>query len=113
MQPNELTSLQEFNNIKNSEDLVLVYFHSDKCSVCHSLLPKIINFCEKYHIELFLVDSNKYPEIPSQNLIMSFPALFVYYKNFEIIKMVRFVDLTILQNKINEFRNEFGLRYNF
>lgn len=101
-----IRSLDEFNELVKQENLILFYFHSEKCSVCKSLLPKIEVFCNTNDISLCFVDAEEHPDISAQNLVMSFPGIILFYSGYEVIKMLRFVDLSILKEKIEKFRDK-------
>ncbi len=94
---NLIHSISEFNKLKESESLSFIYFKNDKCSVCDSLLPQLLKLTKTWNEKVYIVDCFKYPEIAAQNLVMSVPALKIYYANQEVISMLRFVDLSQLE----------------
>lgn len=104
-----IISFEKFNEIIKSDEIVIVYFHNEKCSVCNSLMPKIIEFADYNNYKLYFVNSQEYPEIPAQKLLMTFPAVMVYFCGYEIIKMARFIDLAKLKLELDTFKNRFNL----
>lgn len=104
-----IISLEQFDDVIKSEEIVIVYFHNEKCSVCNSLMPKITEFANYNNYKLFFVDSQEYPEIPAQKLLMTFPAVMVFFSGYEIIKMARFIDLAKLKLELDNFKNRFNL----
>ena len=92
-----ISSLEQLQSIKQSEQLSFVYFKNDKCAVCNSLLPQISSKINTWNEEVFVVDCAEYPEIAAQSMVLSVPALKVFYMGQEVISMIRFVDMAKLE----------------
>lgn len=92
-----IKSIEHFNELKVEDKLSFIYFKNDKCSVCDSLLPQLQKITDNWGEKVYIVDCFEYPDIAAQNLVMSVPALKVYYAGQEVISMIRFVDLTKLE----------------
>ncbi|PLX09695.1 MAG: hypothetical protein C0596_01355 [Marinilabiliales bacterium] len=92
-----INSIDELEELKSADKLNFIYFKNDRCSVCDSLLPQLQNLTEEWGEEVHIVDCFKYPDIAAQNLVMSVPALKVYFAGQEVISMIRFVDLAKLE----------------
>ncbi len=94
---NFITNLDELENLKKQEKFSFIYFKNDQCSVCGSLLPQLTELTDKWGEKVFVVDCFEYPEIAAQIMVLSVPALKVYFDNQEVISMIRFVDLLKLE----------------
>lgn len=93
----QIKSITELQTIKTLNELSFVYFKNDKCSVCDSLLPRLEEKVEFWGERLYVVDCYEYPEIAAQSIVLSVPALKVFYEGQEVISMIRFVDLLKLE----------------
>lgn len=91
-----ITNLDDYNIVVKRDNLSFIYFKNDKCSVCLSLYPKLESLIADWGEELFVVNCNLNPEIAAQNLVLSVPALKVFYSGREYISMLRMVDLNKL-----------------
>jgi thiol-disulfide isomerase/thioredoxin len=92
-----INSIEELDSLKASESLSFIYFKNDRCSVCDSLFPQLQKLVESWGEKVYVVDCFENPHIAAQNLVMSVPALKVFFDNQEIISMIRFVDLLKLE----------------
>ncbi|MBN2777641.1 MAG: thioredoxin family protein [Bacteroidales bacterium] len=99
-----INSIEELNELKIEDKLSFIYFKNDKCSVCDSLLPQLQKFADKWGEKVYVVDCFEYPEIAAQNLVMSVPALKVYFAGQEVISMIRFVDLAKLETEYQRIK---------
>lgn len=95
---NFITETDQLEQLLLLEKFTFVYFKNDRCSVCDSLLPQLKLRTDSWNQELYVVDCFNYPEIAAQNLVLTVPALKVYYDGQEVISMLRFVDLSKLEN---------------
>ncbi|MCK9321127.1 MAG: thioredoxin family protein [Bacteroidales bacterium] len=100
-----INSIDELNAIKNMTALSFVYFKNEMCSVCDSLLPQIQRLVNSWSESFYVVDCKKHPDIAAQNLVMTVPALKVFYAGQEVISMIRFVDLAKLQTEYERIKN--------
>jgi thiol-disulfide isomerase/thioredoxin len=94
-----ITTLDEYKLVVKRDKLSFIYFKNDKCSVCDSLFPQLKSIIDNWEEELFVIDCNLNPEIAAQNLVLSVPALKVFYNNLELISMLRFVELHKLKQE--------------
>lgn len=100
-----ITNQQQFENLRSRDKFTFIYFKNDNCSVCDSLLPQLKMRTELWDVELYVVDCFVYPDIAAQNLVLTVPALKVYFDNQEIISMLRFVDLARLETDFLRFKS--------
>ncbi|MDD4148398.1 MAG: thioredoxin family protein [Bacteroidales bacterium] len=100
-----INSIDDLNAIKDMNALSFVYFKNDKCSVCDSLMPQIQKLINNWGEQFYIVDCFANPDIAAQNLVMSVPALKVFYAGQEVISMIRFVDLAKLQAEYERIKN--------
>jgi thioredoxin-like negative regulator of GroEL len=101
---NFITSQEQFDSLRSRDKFTYIYFKNDRCSVCDSLLPQLKMRTDLWQVELFVVDCYDYPEIAAQNMVLTVPALKVYFDNQEVISMLRFVDLAKLETDFNRLK---------
>jgi thioredoxin-like negative regulator of GroEL len=105
---NFITTQQQYEYLRSRKKFTFIYFKNDKCSVCDSLLPQLSMRLELWDVELFIVDCFDYQDIAAQNMVLTVPALKVYYDNQEIISMLRFVDLAKLETDFSRLKDILG-----
>ncbi|MDG6772760.1 thioredoxin family protein [Thiomicrorhabdus sp. ZW0627] len=86
-----IETLEELEQLKQSEDALLVLFGGKECNVCHSIKPKLIELMgESYpKVKLVYVDCHVVTDICSQNSIFTLPTLQVYFTGQRFIEEVR------------------------
>ena len=97
MEEKFITNLDELENLKAQEKFTFIYYKNDQCSVCGSLLPQLTELTNRWGEDVFVVDCFEFPDIAAQTMVLSVPALKVYFDNQEVISMIRFVDLLKLE----------------
>ncbi|MDD3685423.1 MAG: thioredoxin family protein [Bacteroidales bacterium] len=105
---NLITNQEQFDKLRSRDNFTFIYFKNDRCSVCDSLLPQLVKKTELWQVELFIVDCYEYPDIAAQNMVLTVPALKVYFDNQEIISMLRFVDLAKLETDFSRLKEILG-----
>lgn len=105
---NFITTQEQFDSLRSRDKFTFIYYKNDKCSVCDSLLPQLKIRTEQWGVELFVVDCFDYPDIAAQNMVLTVPALKVYFDNQELISMLRFVDLAKLQTDFSRLKEILG-----
>ncbi len=86
-----IRSLQEFEQIVAENDVVLAYFSTETCSVCHVLKPKVIERISAsfQKIKMVFVESDKLPEVAAQNRVFAAPTIVVFFGGRETIRKSR------------------------
>lgn len=94
---------------------LLLYFSAEPCTVCHAMLPKLQKALlemedaeegQDYH--LFVIESEKHPEICGQLLVFTVPTLLIFWEGREVLRESRFMDLKQIKrilSQIIESRN--------
>lgn len=99
-----INSIEELNLLKSRETFTFVYFKNDKCSVCGSLYPQLEAKISEWNEQIYVVDCFEKPEIAAQNIVLTVPALKVYYDGQEVISMLRFVDILKLEEDFERIK---------
>ncbi len=89
--------------IINKEPLVLLYLSMPECSVCHGVKPQIEDRLAK-KIPMLHLDGGEYPEIAGEFLVMTAPAVLVFYQGKEVHRQARFIDFEALERIIDNYR---------
>jgi thioredoxin-like negative regulator of GroEL len=98
----EITTLEELQELIQKEIGVLVYFSTPTCNVCHALKPKIASEFEKNFpkIKQVFIDSSITPEIPAHFNIFSVPTILVFLDSKEFARESRNVSVPLLVGNI-------------
>jgi len=98
----ELNSVRAIDTFIHDHPLSFVYISRQDCSVCHAVLPKLRSLLEDYpQIRLGWADADVAPEIVSEFLIFSVPALLLFVNGKELIREGRFVQFDSLRTQID------------
>ena len=86
-----IETLEQLDELKQTEEGLLILFGGKDCNVCHSIKPKLIELMEEHYpkIKLVYVDCHVVTDICSQNSIFSLPTLQVYFTGQRFIEEVR------------------------
>lgn len=91
------------------EDMLLLYFGSDSCSVCVDLKPKVESILEKYkEIKCVYIDMNDNLKLSREYNIFTMPAILLYVDGKEVIREARYLSVYELEDKIDRY---YGLLY--
>lgn len=74
------------------QDKYILYFSSEKCSVCNSILPDLEKITEELPIQIGDIDINMNLKIAGQYLIFVTPTIIIFNENKEILRESRFID---------------------
>lgn len=98
---NKITNLDDLQSIINDNKLSLLYISRDNCSVCHALLPQVVELLEEFPtITSVHVDADEVPEIAGQYSIFTIPVVIVFVDGKEMIRKARFVPIKELQAEL-------------
>jgi thioredoxin-like negative regulator of GroEL len=99
-----ISSEEEFNQIKAKEGFVLFYFSHDDCNVCKVLKPKVhdllMNSFSK--VEMYYVNTHITPAISGQNSIFTVPTIIVYFNGHELFRKSRNIGVSELASQIQK-----------
>lgn len=87
----ELTTLEALNELKSTEDGLLVLYGGKNCNVCHSIKPKLIELMQEHYpkVKLVYIDCHVVTEICSQNGVFTLPTLQVFFTGQKFAEEVR------------------------
>ena len=97
-----IETTEQFNELIENEDAVLIYFSHEKCNVCQVLKPKVAELLQKNYpkIKMIYADTVKSPEIAGQNSIFAVPTILTFIGGREYIRKSRNIGLSELKNII-------------
>ena len=97
-----ITNVQDFERLKNTQDILLAYFSHDKCSVCKALLPKVKELIQRDFPQVLLTYCNieHAPFLAAQLSIFTAPALVIYVQGKEYVRYTGNIGLEQLARSI-------------
>ncbi|MCD6179251.1 MAG: thioredoxin family protein [Bacteroidales bacterium] len=104
---NELNKLSKIQDIIANDAGLIAYFYSDNCAPCLSLRPKIKELLAKNYpkMNLYFINSEKYPEISAEFGIFSNPTLLVYFDRKEYLRKSKYISIPELSQGIERLYN--------
>ena len=102
-----LKSVEEFENIKNSQKAFVLYITDGTCNVGENIAPKLENLIADHFskLKLYYSYTNNTPEIAAQLSIFTVPTLLVYFDGKLYIQKSRTFSLQELATEIERYYN--------
>lgn len=99
---NSVTSIEQLNNLIETEDAVIIYFSHEQCNVCKVLKPKVAELLKKNYpkVKMFYSDTVKNPEIAAQNSIFTVPTIVAFMGGKEYFRKSRNIGIAELDELI-------------
>ena len=100
---NEITTLDELQQLLCKEPAVLVYLSTAECRVCAVLKPKVTDMLARNFPEISAVsvDASKSPELTAQLRVFAAPTILVFFEGKEYLRKSRSFGLEELKDQIN------------
>ncbi|MFK5958542.1 MAG: thioredoxin family protein [Lutibacter sp.] len=97
-----INSVENLENILNSEIAVLLYFNTTSCNVGESLEPKVKNLLISNFpkINFYTIDLNFSPEIAAKYSAFVEPTILLFFEGKETIRKSRNIGIYELQKAI-------------
>jgi len=95
-------TITKFEELKQNEDAVLIYFSHEKCNVCKILKPKVAQMLNETYpkIKMVYADTVNSPEIAGQNSVFAVPTIVVFMGGREYIRKSRNIGIRELVEEI-------------
>lgn len=99
----ELTSLDMVENFTHKHSLSFLYISRPDCSVCHALLPQVLELMDQFpRIQLGHINADTVEEIAGKFSIFTVPVLLLLIEGKEYLREARMVHLDQFTQKINK-----------
>lgn len=99
-----LNSAEHINSFIKENKICMVYFSSNRCSVCIDLLPKIDEILKSYPmIREGKVDIDKVQEAIGGFSVHTLPCILLFIDGKEVIREARFISIIELKEKIKRY----------
>lgn len=85
---------------------VILYFSTPQCSVCHAVLPQLMDLVEKDPIDVLKIDASELPEPAAQHLVFTAPTILVYAEGKEVLRESRFIDFGRIRRLLDLLLND-------
>lgn len=101
-----LDSIEEIEDIINSNEMVLVYFGNNLWGVCKDLMPKVLALLENYpKVKTIYVDGEKSHNTSVRYNIFTFPGIIVYVDGKESIREAKHISIRDIESRIDRYYN--------
>ena len=97
---------ESIEEVVKDNQMVLVYFGSESCSVCVDLKPKIIELLNKYpNIKRVYIDMTKSHNIGVSYDFFTIPGLLLFVEGKETLREARHISIEDLEAKVSRYYN--------
>ena len=105
--PYILNSIEEFENIKNTQKAFVLYITDGTCNVGENIAPKLEKLISDHFskLKLYYSYTSNTPEISAQLSIFTIPTLLVYFEGKLYIQKSRTFSLQELATEIERYYN--------
>ena len=95
-------SLQDFQQLIENEQALLIYFYNDNCAPCLSLRPKVIELVKEKFPKLKMVLSNSLsqPEVSAYYSAFNNPTLIIFFEGKEYRRESKYISIPQLAQTI-------------
>ncbi len=103
--PYILNSIEEFENIKNTQKAFVLYITDGTCNVGENIAPKLEKLIADHFpkLKLYYSYTSNTPEISAQLSIFTIPTLLVYFEGKLTIQKSRTFSLQELASEIDRY----------
>ena len=99
-----ITSYEKLAGLIENNDMLMIYFTSEACGVCRTMMPKVENMIKGYpNIKAVKVEADKSLNISASFNVFTVPVILLYIKGKETIREVRIISLDNLEQKIARY----------
>ena len=103
-----VNSNEVLDKLINEEEMLLVYFGNETCSICVDMKPKVLEILKKYPkikaVEVTVDDSLK---IARKHNIFTIPGILLFIDSKETIREARYISLEDIDDRISRYYNMF------
>lgn len=101
---NIIKSIEEVDELINNNEMLLLYFGSDTCGVCNSMMPKIEKMLESYQeIKSVKVEPENSLELSAKYNVFTIPVIILFIQGKETIREARIISIENLEQKISRY----------
>lgn len=97
----QVNGKSELDELINDGKPIVLYFSSETCNVCHSVLPKLISIIGDLPVLFIKVKADMQPEICGQLLVFTVPTILIFYEGKEILRESRFIDFNNIEKMLD------------
>ncbi len=95
---------EDLNKLINENDMLLIYFGSNSCSVCHAMKPKVEQLLGKYpKIKGVSVIVENSVELSAKYTVFTIPVIILFIQGKETIREARIISMENLEQKISRY----------
>ncbi|MEG6567017.1 thioredoxin family protein [Thermoanaerobacterium saccharolyticum] len=97
-------AVDEIKKFVDREEMALLYFSTNDCGICTTLLPKLEIMLSNYaKISSGHVSIDELPAASSEFSVFTVPTVLLFVEGKEVIREARFISMDILEEKIQKY----------
>lgn len=103
---NMLNSKEEIGKLIEENEIVLIYFGGENCSVCGAIKPKVEEILKNYpEIKSAEVNVDKSLQAAAAYNIFTIPVILLFIEGKEILREARHISIQDIDSKIDRYYN--------
>ncbi|WKV09652.1 thioredoxin family protein [Thermoanaerobacterium sp. CMT5567-10] len=100
----KLNKIDDIKKLISNKKIVLLYFSTNDCGICTTLLPKIEKMLLNYtEISSAHVSMDELPAASGEFMIFTVPTVLLFMEGKEVIREARFISIDMLEEKIQKY----------
>lgn len=99
-----IQSYEEWIEITQKQNSLLLFVKTENCSVCDGLLPQVAALQLDYSFPFYIVNVTETPEIAGQLSLFTAPVVLLYKDGKEYARFARFVQMNELKKRLVELQ---------
>lgn len=103
-----INSNELLDNLIENEEMLLVYFGNETCSICVDMKPKVMEILNKYpKIKAVEVKIDENLQIARKHNIFTIPGILLFIDGKETIREARYISMEDIENRIYRYYDMF------
>ncbi len=97
-------SLNELQEAKQTNPLLLLYIGAESCGVCKVILPRVQKLAERYrNLTAVGLQADESPEVTGELGVFTIPCLLIFIEGKETVRQARYINLEELEQQLDRY----------
>lgn len=104
-----LSNIDDLMNCVHAQNLSLIVFKTENCSVCDSVIEKTEKLLKTYpNISGILISLDYVPDVSGKYIVFTAPTIILLFQGKEVMRQSRFISFEKLNNDLKQWSHHFS-----